>query len=314
MRYKKLGKTGLDVSVITVGTWAIGGANYGAVNEKDSIDAIHTMFDQGVNMIDTAPAYGYGYGEEVVGRAIKGMRDKVIVATKGGLDWPEDKSEYIFNDSKEYILADCERSLKRLGTDYIDVYIVHWPDPKVPIEETMDAMNILKKSGKIRHIGVSNFTKEQIEQASKFAEIEVIQPPYSMVNTSASELMEWSKRQDLGTMTYGSLGAGILTGAIREMPKFDKDDLRLTFYDYYQEPKFSRTMELLKVLDVYAQKYERPVAQVTINWSTQNPYVDTALMGVRNIQEAMENCAAMDWKLLPEEIAEINKAVQKVNQ
>lgn len=314
MRYKKLGKTGLDVSVITVGTWAIGGANYGAVNEKDSIDAIHTMFDQGVNMIDTAPAYGYGYGEEVVGRAIKGMRDKVIVATKGGLDWPEDKSEYIFNDSKEYILADCERSLKRLGTDYIDVYIVHWPDPKVPIEETMDAMNTLKKSGKIRHIGVSNFTKEQIEQASKFAEIEVIQPPYSMVNTSASELMEWSKRQDLGTMTYGSLGAGILTGAIREMPKFDKDDLRLTFYDYYQEPKFSRTMELLKVLDVYAQKYERPVAQVTINWSTQNPYVDTALMGVRNIQEAMENCAAMDWKLLPEEIAEINKAVQKVNQ
>lgn len=314
MRYKKLGKTGLDVSVITVGTWAIGGANYGAVNEKDSIDAIHTMFDQGVNMIDTAPAYGYGYGEEVVGRAIKGMRDKVIVATKGGLDWPEDKSEYIFNDSKEYILADCERSLKRLGTDYIDVYIVHWPDPKVSMEETMDAMNTLKKSGKIRHIGVSNFTKEQIEEASKFAEIGVIQPPYSMVNTSAAGLMEWGKQQNLGTMTYGSLGAGILTGAIREMPKFDKDDLRLTFYDYYQEPKFSRTMELLKVLDVYAQKYERPVAQVTINWSTQNPYVDTALMGVRNIQEAMENCAAMDWKLLPEEIAEINKAVQKVNQ
>lgn len=309
MRYKKLDRAGVELSSLAVGSWAIGGEGWGEVNTEDSIEAVHKMFELGVNIIDTAPAYGSGHSEEIVGKALKGYRNKVLVSTKFGLDPEKDWAE---NGTYDFVLEECENSLKRLDIDYIDFYFMHWPDFNTPIEETMRALNKLKEEGKIRFIGVSNFNKDQIIEAEKYGKIDVIQPPYSMVNRSAEELMKWAKTQGMDTFTYGSLGAGILTGAIREMPDFAENDYRKEFYDFYSEPKFSKVMELLQTLDVIAQKHGRPVAQVAINWSTQKDYVGTAMCGVRKVLEAEENCSAFDWKLDDGEMRQIDAELDRL--
>lgn len=308
MRYKKFGKTGLDVSVLTTGTWAIGGANWGEVNEVDSIAAIQEMAVQGVNLIDTAPGYNAGHSERVVGEAVRSIRDKVYLTTKTALYTGPDGS-YIKDGRAANILRQCEESLKNLGTDYIDIYLIHWPDPKVEIGESMGAMVKLLDQGKIRHIGVSNFSEAQILEAEKYGPVEVIQPPFSMVNRVETDLMNWCARREIGIMTYGSLGAGILTGAIRAMPDFPPEDTRRTFYPYFEEPMFTQIMELLKTLDIVAGNHHAPVAQVALNWSIQKEYVHTAIVGVRNEKEAAENCRGMDWELSPEEIAMIDTAI-----
>jgi len=314
MRYKKFGNTDMNVSVLTVGTWAIGGARWGDVDLQNSIEAIRAMLDNGVNFIDTAPVYGCGYSEEVVGKAIKGYdRSKFYLSTKFGLTWPNGPgTEIVRNASYENCMREVDVSLGLLGTDYIDLYIVHWPDihTKAPAEETMRALNDLKKAGKIRYVGVSNYSAEQIEEIGQFGTVDALQPPYSMVNRTAEELMIWAHDRGIANMTYGSLGAGILTGMYRELPDFPEDDTRMTFYDYYKEPKFSKIMELLKTLDEVAAAHGNvPLAQVTINWSTQTSFVETALVGVRNAAEAIENCKATDWELSADEVKHITKAI-----
>ena len=313
MRYKRIGD--MDVSVITVGTWAIGGNNWGDVDKQDSIRAIHAMMDHGVNFIDTAPAYGFGHSEEVVREAIKGKRDKVFLSTKFGITWPNGQDHPMVHDnSRKNCLREVELSLKRLGTDVIDMYIVHWPDFDRGDEqyaESMIVLNELKQQGKIRHIGLSNHNQHMIEECMKYGVVDAIQPPYSMVNRRDEELMKWAVSKEIGTMTYGSLGAGILTGAIRTLPNWDPDDMRYKFYDYFVEPKFSKAMALVNVLDAIAAEHNVPVAQVAVNWSTQQSHVTTALMGVRNPKEANENCAAMEWKLSGDEIAAITATIDQ---
>lgn len=312
MRYKQLGETDMNVSVIGVGTWQMGGERWGDVERKENIAAIREAFENGVNFIDTAPAYGKGYSETVVAEAIKGYRNKIFVATKVGIVWDDidgPNKKYAGYDS---VIRECEASLKRLDIDMIDLYMVHWPDVTTPIEETMRALNKLKEQGKIRHIGVSNFSIEQMEEVKKYATLATLQPPYSMVSRDSEEIMKWCKANDVGTITYGSLGSGVLTGAYRELPKFEENDWRLTFYPFYKEPMFSQIMELLKKLDEIAANHRVPVAQVALNWSTQNPIVDTALVGMRNPKEAKENCAAMSWSLSDEEIKDINSTYTKI--
>ena len=314
MRYKHFKNAGVDVSALAVGTWAIGGARYGEVNDNDSIDAIHAMIDAGVNLIDTAPAYNCGYSEQLVGKAIKdGYRDKVFISTKFGIGDGMDKEGVIPRDSsRKACFAECEASLRRLDTDYIDFYFIHWPDLNTPFAETMEAMLELKKQGKIRFIGVSNFDQAMIEECLKTTMIDAIQPPYSMVNESAKDLMQWCAEKGITAFTYGSLGSGILTGTIRELPKWDPLDFRFTFYDFYKEPKFSKCMELLKVLDTISAARQKPLAQIALNWSTQKDYVGTALCGVRNVREARENCAAFDWTLTPEEMEKIDATLERL--
>jgi aryl-alcohol dehydrogenase-like predicted oxidoreductase len=263
------------------------------------------MVDNGVNLIDTAPAYNCGCSEQIVGKALKGgYRDKVFISTKFGIGDGMDKAGVIPRDSsRAACFKECEDSLRRLDVDYIDFYFVHWPDVNTPVAETMDAMLELKKQGKIRFIGVSNFDKALIEECLKTTMIDVFQPPYSMVNESEKELMQWCYGKGINTLSYGSLGSGILTGAIREIPNWDPLDFRFTFYDFYKEPKFSKCQELLKTMDAISAKNGKPLAQIALNWATQKEYVGTALCGVRNVQEAMENCAAFDWKLTAEEMA-----------
>jgi len=314
MRYKHFKNANVDVSSLAIGTWAIGGARYGEVNEKDSIAAIHTMIDKGVNLIDTAPAYNCGVSEQIVGRALKGgYRDKVFISTKFGIGDGMDKAGVIPRDaSRKACFAECEDSLRRLDVDYIDFYFVHWPDVNTPLEETMDAMLELKKQGKIRFIGVSNFDKPMIEECLKTTMIDVFQPPYSMVNESEKELMQWCNEKGIASFSYGSLGSGILTGAIRSIPDWDPLDFRFTFYDFYKEPKFSKCMELLKTLDGISANNGHPLAQIALNWSTQKDYVGTALCGVRNVDEAIENCAAFDWTLTDEEMAIIDAKLKEL--
>ena len=316
MRYKHFGRAHADISALSVGTWAIGGAGYGEVNEKDSIDAIHAMFDGGVNLIDTAPDYGTGNSELVVGKALKGIdRSKIYISTKvcaSGctLKAIRTGAPYARDGRYEDVLYECEQSLRRLGTDYIDFYFVHWPDRNTPFSETMEAMNTLKRQGKIRYVGLSNFNKEQILECEKVCSIDVIQPAYSMVVRGEEELMKWAKSNWIDTLTYGSLGAGILTGAFRKPPEFGPMDPRNGFYPFFKEPHFSKVMKVLEVMDAISEETGKPLAQIAINWSTQKDYVSTALCGVRNPKEAIENCATFDWMLTDDQIARIDQAIE----
>lgn len=313
MRYKEFAKTGEKISALTVGTWAIGGANWGNVNKEDSIKAIHAMLDNGVNCIDTAPGYNFGESERVVGEALKGRRDKIFLVTKTAV-YNTEKSPFVKDGRRETVLRLCEESLKNLQTDYIDLMLIHWPDVEhnAPFEETMGALEELKRAGKIRFVGLSNFEQEEIEEIKKYGDIVAIQPPYSMVNRSQESLMRWGYENGMANMTYGSLGAGILTGAIREIPNFAPDDMRLNFYDFFKEPKFSKVMKLLAVLDEIAANHSAPVAQVAINWNTQKEFVTTSLCGVRNVKEAEENCKGFEWRLSQEEMTLIDDSIERL--
>lgn len=313
MRYKQFRNAGVSVSALAVGTWAIGGQNYGQVNREDSIRAIRTMIDHGVNLVDTAPCYGNGASEKIVGEALKGIpRDKILISTKFGLITDVYSGDYVKHASYKSVMREVESSLMNLETDYLDFYYVHWPDVLTPIDETMAALNTLKKQGKIRFIGVSNFSCEQIEAAEQYAQIDVQQPPYSMVNQKFTDLMKWGYEKGIDSMTYGSLGSGILTGAIRTLPEFEPGDMRLTFYDFFAEPVFSKIMEFLKTMDEIAAAHGVSVAQVALNWSTQKDFVGTALCGVRNEREALENCSAFEWSLSEDEITALDQELARL--
>ena len=317
MRYTHFKRADVDVSKMAVGTWAIGGNRYGEVDEKDSIDAIRAMLDGGVNLIDTAPGYGTGHSEEVVGKAIKGLdRSKFMISTKFGISGTTMKAQKtgdssVRDGSFESLLYECEQSLRRLGTDHIDFYIMHWPDYDTPFEVTMSALAHLKKQGKIRFVGLSNVTREHIVECQKYIDIDVIQPAYSMVVRKFEDLMKWAHGEGIDTMTYGSLGAGILTGAYREPPKFADNDYRNSFYPFFKDPEFSKVMKVLEVMDQISAETGKPLSQIAINWSNSKDYVSTCLCGVRNVEEAKENCATFDWDLTPEQVKMLDEAIDK---
>lgn len=307
MRYKKFGRTGLNVSVLGVGTWAIGGDHWGPINDDESIAAIQAMIDDGVNLIDTAPGYNWGHSEQIVGRAVQGRRDKVFISTKGGIMKPD----FAKNSSRAFLLKEVDQSLSNLQTDYIDFYFIHWPDEKTPFEETMATLEALRQSGKIRFIGVSNFTQKQIEDAGQYGTIDVLQPPYSMVDRVQEPLLKWSADQGIATMTYASLGAGILSGAHRTVPDFAADDFRMSFYNVFHEPRFSKIQQLLLDMDEIAAKYHATAGQVAINWSTQKTFVSTALIGVRSARHAHENCGGMNWTLTEAEMTYLDARIDE---
>ena len=313
MRYKHFKNADVKVSCLAVGTWAIGGKNYGPVDREGSIRAIRRMVDLGVNLIDTAPCYGNGTAEKIVGEAIRTIpRDKILLSTKFGLVPDVFKGDFRKEATYKNAMREVESSLMNLDTDYIDFYFVHWPDVNTPICETMSALADLKRMGKIRYVGVSNFTQEQIEEAEKYLTVDVQQPPFSMVERQYEQLMSWGASRGIDSMTYGSMGAGILSGKYRDTPDFEPGDLRLTFYDYFREPKFSKIQELLKTMDEIAGEHKCPVSQVALNWSTQKDFVGTALVGVRSEAHADENCAAFAWELSEAEILRLDNELESL--
>lgn len=311
MRYTHLKNADVDVSQLAVGTWAIGGDSWGDADPSEAEAAIRTMLENGVNLVDTAPCYGNGTAEKIVGHALAGInRDSYLISTKVGLVTSPDG--YARDSSFKNIMREVESSLQNLRTDHIDFYFVHWPDMSTSFSETMSALRLLKEQGKILHIGVSNFTKEMIEECEQYAPIDVQQPPYSMVKREFEELISWGYDRGIDSFTYGSLGAGILSGRFRELPHFDEGDVRATFYDYFQEPKFSKIQELLSAMDKIAATHEKPVSQVAINWSTQQPFVATSLVGVIKRSHAIENCSTFGWSLSEDEMKFLNDTLTRL--
>ena len=311
MIYTPFGNTGLQVSEIALGTWGIGGAGWDENSEETRLDAIRTAIESGINFIDTAPAYNGGIAEDYVGRIVQemGIRDKVHIVTKCGTEFVNGK--YVRSCEPATILRECDTSLRNLRTDYIDLYLIHWPDASVPIEATMAALQYLKDQGKILHIGVSNFSREQIIEASKYGPIEAYQPQYSMVFRSNEEQMKWAAEQGMGVMAYGSLGAGILTGTYRKRPKFPPTDNRSRFYKHFKEPMFSKIMKLVELMDVMAEAHGGiPLAQIAINWCVQKEFVHSSIVGVQHRERIMENCNSFDWSLTEEEIAILEAAIK----
>jgi aryl-alcohol dehydrogenase-like predicted oxidoreductase len=326
MEYRKLGNTNLNLSSITFGAWAIGGWMWGGADKEDAIDALHAAIDAGITTIDTAPVYGFGQSEQLVGQAVKGKRDKIQILTKYGLRWEDTKGQYYFktisNDgkaldiykysSKESVIKECEISLKNLGTDYIDLYQIHWADPTTPIQETMEAMEILHKQGKIRYAGVCNYDAALVTEALKYFPIVSDQVPYSMVNRHIEEeLIPCCRKNNVGILAYSPLQRGILTGKMVKGYHFNHGDTR-PMTAYYREPNYSRILDFIETLRPIADAHNATVGQVVITWTLLQPGISSALVGARNRSQVMDNVKAVDVKLNTEEIAVINNNLKSL--
>ena len=303
----KFGNTGIMVTPITMGTWGIGGAGWDDNPDEVRLDAIKAAVENGINFIDTAPAYNAGRSEQYIGEALEqiGARTDVCISTKCGNRYID--GQYIRNGRPDYIFEDCEKSLSYLRTDYIDVMLVHWPDPNVPLAETFGALEELKKQGKIRHIGVSNFTREQILEVRKTSEIEVLQLHYSMLHRDNEELLKWAHSEGIATMAYGTLTGGLLTGRYREYKEYVANDNRNRFYGkYFKEPYFSKVMGILKVMQPIADRHDAELAEVAINWVRQKDYVDTCIVGAQRRGRVESNLKSLNWELSSAEMEELD--------
>ncbi|XXX72407.1 aldo/keto reductase [Sorangium sp. So ce134] len=300
-----------DVSIpasrVGLGTWAMGGYQWGGADDDASVRTIHAALDLGINLIDTAPAYGFGHSEEVVGRAIaeRGQRERVILATKVGL---ERRGDALFrNGTRKQILEEIELSLTRLRTDYIDLYQVHWPDPQTPYEETAQALLDLQREGKIRAIGVSNYGIDAMQRFRSVAPIASAQPPLNLFERQAEgDTLPWCRDNGVATLTYGALCRGLLSGAIDEKTAFKGDDLRRTD-PKFQPPRFAQYLDAVRVLDRFARdRYGRGVLALAVRWVLDHPGVTVALWGARQPEELAPLNDVMGWSLDDEARAHID--------
>lgn len=320
MLTRKIGASGIAASAIGLGTWAIGGWMWGGTDEARSIDAIRASIDEGVSLIDTAPAYGQGRSEEIVGKAIKGRRDKVVLATKLGLVWHAQKGNHFFDyDGRpvhrylgaDSVIYEVEQSLRRLGVDAIDHYITHWQDPTTPIAETMEALERLKKQGKIRSIGASNVTLADAKAYVAAGQFDAVQQEYNMIAREIEhELLPFCIANNVSVLSYSSLALGLLSGAIGPDRVFSGDDQRMN------NPRFSqanrqKVERLMQEIDPIAEVHGATRAQVVIAWTLQQPGITFALCGARNPDQAKENAQAGRIKLSPAEITRIGEAASR---
>jgi len=287
--------TRLKVSRVALGTWAMGGWMWGGTDQRESIATIHAALTQGVNLIDTAPVYGFGVSEEIVGAALDGMRSQAVIATKTGLEWRDGK--VYRNATRARIMREVDDSLRRLRTDYIDIYQVHWPDPLVPIEETAEAMRSLYEQGKIRAIGVSNFSVAQMERFRQVAPLHVLQPPYNLFERAIeAEILPYSRANNIVTLGYGALCRGLLSGRMRADTKFDGDDLRRTD-PKFQAPRFAQYLDAVRQLDELAQRrFHRRVIHLAVRWMLDQG-VSVALWGGRHPEQVQAALGVAGWSL-----------------
>jgi aryl-alcohol dehydrogenase-like predicted oxidoreductase len=300
MEYLKLGNSDLTVSRIALGTWAAGGKGWGNYNEKASARAIGAAMAGGVNFIDTAPHYGLGKSEEVVGAALEGRRQEVVLATKCGLTLTPRPGHDLSPGAMEKELAD---SLGRLGTDHIDLYQCHWPDPKTPIEKTMETMVTFRDQGKIRHIGVCNFSPAQLRTALECTDITTVQFQYSLLERSVEEeIQKICTENDITLLPYGPLGGGVLTGKYRERPRFSMRDARTLFYRYYSEKRWPLVTQLVDEMGRMAEARGVAPGTLAMAWLLSRPAVGSVLAGAKTPDQAKENILAADLRLSPTEL------------
>ncbi|NLU47229.1 MAG: aldo/keto reductase [Syntrophomonadaceae bacterium] len=319
MQQRPLGTSGLSASVIALGTYAIGGWRWGGTDEDESIRTIHAALDAGINFIDTAPVYGLGLSEEIVGKAVKGKRDKVIIATKCGLVWHTQQGVYFIDEygnpvhkylGPESVRYEVEQSLRRLQTDYIDLYQTHWQDVTTPIEDTMAELVRLKEEGKIRAIGVSNATVEEMERYCKLGAIDSDQEKYSMLDRQLEETnLPWCLKNQVAFLAYSPLAQGLLTGKIGPDRVFSDDDSRSTNPRYSVENRI-KIRSLLDGIQPYADKYALTLGQMVIAWTLAQPGVTHALVGARTPEQAIENATAGKVEVDPDDLQVINTLVR----
>ena len=321
MEYRKLENSDLKVSAITFGAWAAGGWMWGGTERNDAIKAIRAAHDLGVTSIDTAPIYGQGNSEEIVGEAIKKFpRDKVQILTKYGMRWDLAKGNFDFKSAdtkgnkidiyryagKESVIKECEDSLRRLGTDYIDLYQIHWPDLTTPIEETMGAVAKLIEQGKVRYAGVCNYNVEQLKEARKYINIVSNQVPHSMVKRNIEEnVVPYCLENNVSILAYSPLERGLLTGKIKPGHVFAEGDHRAGLY-FFTDENIKRTNDFLDKIKPLAAKKGATLAELVLRWTIEQPGITIALAGARNDKQSVENAAAITVNLSADEIAFIN--------
>jgi aryl-alcohol dehydrogenase-like predicted oxidoreductase len=317
MEKRRLGNTDLEITRIGFGAWAIGGpageSGWGKQDDKESIHALHRAFDLGINWIDTAPAYGLGHSEEVVGRAIQGKRDELTIATKCGVVWNEGRTGIHISLKAGSIRREAEASLRRLNVEVIDLYQIHWPNPDEDVEEGWSAVADLIREGKVRYGGVSNFSVAQIKRAQVIHPVTSLQPPYSMIKRALEqELLAFCARSQIGIIAYSPMQSGILTD------KFDRQWLaRLGDKDWrkrdreFKEPRMSANLVLVEKLHLIASRYGRTVSQLAIAWVLRRPEVTAAIVGTRHPSQIEETAPAAGWELPSEAISEIDRLLEE---
>lgn len=324
METRQLGSSPVRASVITFGAWAIGGAMWGGTDERKAIEAIRASIDMGITSIDTAPVYGFGKSEELVGRAVAGRRDEVQIFTKFGLRGDIAEGEYFFhlnedggtdvyrNARKERIIEECERSLKCLNTDRIDLYQCHWRDHTTPVEETMEALIELHKAGKILAGGVSNFPAEEIDACRKVFPVASLQPPYSMVFRGIeADVLPYCRTNNVGVIVYSPMQRGLLTGKFSPEHKFAEGDSRAGDR-FFQPENIRRVNRMLDEMRPLAAEHKATLAQLVINWTIRQPGITAALVGARDAAQARENAGALAFTLSDADLSAIDSLINNL--
>ena len=326
MEYRQIATTDLKLSVITFGAWAAGGWMWGGNERNESIAAIRAAYDEGVTSIDTAPIYGQGESEEIVGEAIKGIpRDEIQILTKYGMRWDVAKGDFAFKSknnqgedidiykwaARESIIKECEDSLRRLGTDYIDLYQIHWPDKTTPIQETMETVAELIKQGKVRQAGVCNYNVEQLLEARKYIRLASDQVPYSMVKRDIEkDLVPYCLEHNKSILAYSPLERGLLTGKMKPGYQFAEGDHRANVY-FFKDENLRRVDAFLQKIKPLANDKGATLGQLVLRWTIAQPGITIALVGARNAAQAKENAGAMKISL---SLDEINFITNELNQ
>ncbi|RME63374.1 MAG: aldo/keto reductase [Caldilineae bacterium] len=297
MEYRAFGATGLQVSAIGFGCWEMGGT-YGPIEEKDVIDAVHRGIDLGINIFDTAEDYGKGRSEEFLAKALGPRRKEIILVTKFGIGYEGGRDA-----SRARVHRAIEGSLRRLKTDYVDVYLVHWPDRNTPFEETMLALDEIVQAGKARFVGVSNFTPAELRRAHAARRVDVVQYGYSLFDRRMARwIFPYARQENMGVMGYGSLAYGLLAGAFTEDTVFGENDWRRHgggnfSLRLFAPGVFQRNVQAVNELAAIAKELGKSLPQLAINWVLANQAVSTALVGVRRISELEDNLGAVGWRL-----------------
>lgn len=326
MEVRQLGKSDVKVTPLAFGAWAIGGWMWGGAEEQDAIKALQAAYHAGITTIDTAPVYGFGRSEELVGKAMKGIaRDKYQVLTKFGMNWETEEGEYFFDSvdnegrpfrmhkwaSKKKVVQECEDSLRRLQTDYIDLYQIHWPDNTTPMQETFEAVQQLIDQGKVRAAGVCNYNVEQVSEALETIQLASNQVPYSMINRDIEKnVVPQAIERGMGIIAYSPLQRGLLTGKINPGHQFGKGDTRAD-NRFYTNENIRRTNALLEEIRPIADTHGATLALLVINWTIHQPGIACTLVGARNEDQVASNAKALTFTLSPEELEQITAAADR---
>jgi myo-inositol catabolism protein IolS len=313
MEYRQFGQTGINISAIGFGCWEIGGG-YGSIEETEFVKAINRALDIGINSFDTAEAYGMGASEKSLAKALGSRRKEAIITTKFGVGYPGFAN---FRDSsRKRVMESIEKSLTALNTDYVDVYLIHWPDRAIPFEEPMRALDDLVKQGKVKAVGLSNFTLDEIKTCMAARRVDVVQYCWNMFDRRmAKEIFPYCQENKIGVMAYGSLAYGMLTGTLSEEKAFEKGDWRakrgnlgnLNLFQHLFGPEhFLKNLRAVEDLKGVAKRYGKSLPQLSLRWTTSNPVVSTALVGCRSAGEVDDNVGALGWTISDADMKEID--------